>query len=116
MISAPRSSYGTIASGNTVVKNAADRAEVLRKVGGDCLCVETEAAGLMNTFPCLVVRGIRRLRRRAQERPLAAIRRRHSGSAMRKELLGVLDEGEVARAKTAIDLLGQGNASIAYSD
>ncbi len=46
----PEIHYGVIASGNAVVKDAADRAEVVRRLGG-CLCVETEAAGLMNNFP-----------------------------------------------------------------
>ncbi|RSL48978.1 hypothetical protein CEP54_012655 [Fusarium duplospermum] len=31
---------------------------ILQRVGEECLCVEMEAAGLMNTFPCLVIRGI----------------------------------------------------------
>ncbi|ERF71343.1 hypothetical protein EPUS_03498 [Endocarpon pusillum Z07020] len=46
--------YGTIASGNQVVKNARKRDQMLE----NCLCFETEAAGLMNDFPCLVIRGI----------------------------------------------------------
>ncbi|KAJ0420814.1 hypothetical protein BJY00DRAFT_283615 [Aspergillus carlsbadensis] len=47
--------YGTIASGNKVIKNPKER-DLLLRMG--CLCVETEAAGLMNDFPCLVIRGI----------------------------------------------------------
>ena len=50
--------YGIIASGNTLVKDAATRDKVAEHVGGKCLCVEMEAAGLMNHFPCLVIRGI----------------------------------------------------------
>ncbi|KAK3899755.1 hypothetical protein C8A05DRAFT_46266 [Staphylotrichum tortipilum] len=50
--------YGIIASGNTLVKDAAARDMVAEHVGEECLCVEMEAAGLMNTFPCLVIRGI----------------------------------------------------------
>ncbi|KAL4756031.1 uncharacterized protein BDW70DRAFT_166850 [Aspergillus foveolatus] len=50
--------YGTIASGNTLVKDAATRDRIVADLGGDCLCVEMEAAGLMNHFPCLVIRGI----------------------------------------------------------
>lgn len=49
--------YGTIASGNQVMKNAIIRDELSAKFGG-ILCFEMEAAGLMNTFPCLVIRGI----------------------------------------------------------
>ena len=54
----PETHYGIIASGNTLVKDAATRDRVAEHVGGKCLCVEMEAAGLMNHFPCLVVRGI----------------------------------------------------------
>jgi hypothetical protein len=50
--------YGIIASGNTLVKDAAARDEIAELAGSDCLCVEMEAAGLMDQFPCLVIRGI----------------------------------------------------------
>jgi len=49
--------YGTIASGNRVIRNAAERDKVSAELGG-VLCFEMEAAGLMNSFPCLVIRGI----------------------------------------------------------
>jgi nucleoside phosphorylase len=49
--------YGTIASGNQVIKDAAKRDEISADLDG-VLCFEMEAAGLMNSFPCLVVRGI----------------------------------------------------------
>jgi hypothetical protein len=49
--------YGVIASGNQVIRNAAERDKVNVELGG-VLCFEMEAAGLMNSFPCLVVRGI----------------------------------------------------------
>jgi nucleoside phosphorylase len=49
--------YGTIASGNQVMKNAAQRDKISAGLGG-VLCFEMEAAGLMNSFPCLVIRGI----------------------------------------------------------
>jgi nucleoside phosphorylase len=49
--------YGTIASGNQVIKNALERDRVSKELGG-VLCFEMEAAGLMNNFPCLVIRGI----------------------------------------------------------
>ena len=45
---------GVIASGNQVIKDPAVR----DRLGNDCICFEMEAAGLMNDFPCLVVRGI----------------------------------------------------------
>jgi len=49
--------YGTIASGNQVMRDAAMRDKVSAELGG-VLCFEMEAAGLMVTFPCLVIRGI----------------------------------------------------------
>ncbi|KAJ5629830.1 hypothetical protein N7528_003487 [Penicillium herquei] len=49
--------YGNIASGNQVIKNAAERDRISLELGG-VLCFEMEAAGLMNEFPCLVIRGI----------------------------------------------------------
>lgn len=54
----PQFHYGTIASGNTLVKDANTRNKIVAQVPGDCLCFEMEAAGMMNNFPCLVIRGI----------------------------------------------------------
>ncbi|TIA19350.1 purine and uridine phosphorylase [Aureobasidium pullulans] len=50
--------FGTIASGNMVMKDANMRDNISEQLGGHILCFEMEAAGLMNDFPCLVVRGI----------------------------------------------------------
>ncbi|KAJ5923674.1 hypothetical protein N7454_008919 [Penicillium verhagenii] len=58
----PRSShdpvihYGLIASGNQVLKHGPTRDNLTRDLG--ILCFEMEAAGLMDNFPCLVIRGI----------------------------------------------------------
>jgi ankyrin repeat protein/nucleoside phosphorylase len=49
--------YGLIASGNQVMKDGMERDKLSAELGG-VLCFEMEAAGLMNNFPCLVVRGI----------------------------------------------------------
>jgi hypothetical protein len=48
--------YGVIASGNGLIRNTAVRDRMSRDVRA--LCVEMEAAGLMNDFPCIVIRGI----------------------------------------------------------
>ncbi|KAH0529359.1 hypothetical protein TsFJ059_004114 [Trichoderma semiorbis] len=48
--------YGLIASGNQIMKDAIIRDKLIKEK--DVLCFETEAAGLMNQFPCLVIRGI----------------------------------------------------------
>jgi nucleoside phosphorylase len=49
--------YGTIASGNQVIRDGVERDRISAELGG-ILCFEMEAAGLMNHFPCLVIRGI----------------------------------------------------------
>jgi len=48
--------YGTIASGNSLMAHGASR----ERLRGEhkILCFEMEAAGLMNEFPCIVIRGI----------------------------------------------------------
>ncbi|KAI4730361.1 hypothetical protein E4T49_01752 [Aureobasidium sp. EXF-10728] len=46
----------TLASGNQVIKDAQTRDQIVKDLGGQTLCFEMEAAGLMNDFPCLVVR------------------------------------------------------------
>ncbi|KAE8406637.1 hypothetical protein BDV37DRAFT_280595 [Aspergillus pseudonomiae] len=48
--------YGLIASGNQVVKHGRTRDKLAREIG--ILCFEMEAAGLMDDFQCLVIRGI----------------------------------------------------------
>jgi nucleoside phosphorylase len=53
---APNIHYGTIASGNQVMRHGQTREQLRRE--SDVLCFEMEAAGLMNSFPCLVIRGI----------------------------------------------------------
>ncbi|KAJ6086763.1 hypothetical protein N7467_005677 [Penicillium canescens] len=50
--------YGLIASGNQVVKDGILRDTINSRLGGNVLCFEMEAAGLMNEFRCVVIRGI----------------------------------------------------------
>ncbi|KAJ6070586.1 hypothetical protein N7467_011905 [Penicillium canescens] len=50
--------YGTIASGNSVVKDAKMRDLYANDPDLNILCFEMEAAGLMNNMPCLIIRGI----------------------------------------------------------
>ena len=47
--------YGTIASGSRVVKHSQTRDNLAAQY--NVCCIEMEAAGLMDNFPCLVVRG-----------------------------------------------------------
>ncbi|KAG8677733.1 hypothetical protein FPOAC2_03839 [Fusarium poae] len=50
--------YGLIASGDTLITDATSRNKLNKDLGGKVLCLEKEASGLKNNFPCLVVRGI----------------------------------------------------------
>ncbi|KAF4964161.1 hypothetical protein FSARC_7890, partial [Fusarium sarcochroum] len=52
----PTIHYGLIASANQLMKDAILRDQLADEMG--MLCFEMEAAGLMNHFPCLMVRGI----------------------------------------------------------
>ena len=53
---APMVHYGLIASGDKLMKDAQIRDKLANEK--EVLCFEMEAAGLMNHFPCLVIRGI----------------------------------------------------------
>jgi nucleoside phosphorylase len=92
--------YGTIACGNTLVKDAVYRDEVvgwLRKQNVDPLCFEMEAAGLMNAFPCLLIRGVCDY----GDSHKNDVWQRHAAmtaAAFAKEYLRFVDVGEVRRA------------------
>ncbi|OLN96219.1 Ankyrin-3-like protein 3 [Colletotrichum chlorophyti] len=52
----PQIHYGGIASGSQVIKSGRTRDEIAKKLG--VVCFEMEAAGLMDNFACIVIRGI----------------------------------------------------------
>ncbi|GKU12090.1 unnamed protein product [Fusarium langsethiae] len=52
----PAIHYGLVASSSRLMKDAVTRDALAAKKG--VLCFEMEAAGLMNHFPCLAIRGI----------------------------------------------------------
>ena len=52
----PTIHYGLIASANQLMKDALIRDKLAAEK--DVLCFEMEAAGLMNHFPCLIIRGV----------------------------------------------------------
>ena len=90
--------YGTIASGNQVIKHAAERDTVSKEFGG-VLCFEMEAAGLMNNFPCLVIRGIcdyADSHKNKKWQPYAA----GTAAACAKEVLSVLPRAEIEKVPT----------------
>ncbi|PVH92359.1 ankyrin [Periconia macrospinosa] len=91
--------YGTIASGSQVIKNAVERDKVSAELGG-VLCFEMEAAGLMNNFPCLVIRGIcdyADSHKNKRWQSYAA----GTAAAYAKELLSVIPPADVANIRKA---------------
>ncbi|KAL2820250.1 nucleoside phosphorylase domain-containing protein [Aspergillus cavernicola] len=48
--------YGLIASGNQLMRSAHERDKLGKE--HNVLCFEMEGAGIMNSFPCLIIRGI----------------------------------------------------------
>ncbi|KAI4751095.1 Pfs, NACHT and ankyrin domain protein [Aureobasidium sp. EXF-3400] len=100
----PRVHYGVIASGNKLVKDAAERDLILKESGEDCICLEMEAAGLMNSFPCLIVRGIcdyADSHKNDDWQEYAAA----TAAAYVKEYLGFVDNQDLTHTKRAIEVL-----------
>ncbi len=96
--------YGLIASGNQVIKEAEVRNSSNERLGGHVLCVEMEAAGLMNDFPCIVIRGIcdyadSQKNKDWQEHAAAA------AAACAKELLEYVQPSDVDRERPVKDIL-----------
>lgn len=94
--------YGTIASGNQVMRHGATRERWRRE--SDVLCFEMEAAGLMNAFPCLVIRGIcdyadSHKNKRWQGYAAA------TAAAYAKELLRIIPSTQVADTRTANEVI-----------
>jgi nucleoside phosphorylase len=90
--------YGTIASSNQVIKDGLTRDRLSSELGG-ILCFEMEAAGLMNSFPCLVIRGIcdyADSHKNKSWQPYAAA----TAAACAKELLSIIPVAEVAKTHT----------------
>lgn len=98
--------YGLIASGNQVIKDAPVRDKINKELGGHVLCVEMEAAGLMNNFPCIVIRGICDYadshKNKDWQEYSAAV-----AAAFAKELLGYVQPSDVDGERTAKDMLSQ---------
>lgn len=89
--------YGTIASGNQVMRDGQSRDWVSQELGG-VLCFEMEAAGLMNSFPCLVVRGIcdyADSHKSKTWQPYASV----TAAACAKEILLIIPEDAVAETR-----------------
>lgn len=95
----PRVHYGIIASGNQLIRNAKMR-DILAKEDPGILCFEMEAAGLMDQFPCLVIRGISDYTDSHKSdvwQPYAA----SVAAAYAKELLSVISARQIWKATPA---------------
>ncbi|KAH6665243.1 Pfs domain protein [Halenospora varia] len=91
--------YGLVASGDKVMKDAGTRDRVAGELG--ILCFEMEAAGLMDNFPCLVVRGIcdyADSHKNKQWQGYAAA----TAAAYAKELLSVMPASQVEEMPTLL--------------
>jgi len=98
----PKFHYGTIGSANTVIKDAGLREELRRAL--NIMCVEMEAAGLMDSFPCLVIRGIcdyADSHKNKKWQPYAAA----TAAAYMKELLSVIPPKDVVKVSLATDVV-----------
>jgi nucleoside phosphorylase len=98
--------YGLIASGNQVVKDAAFRDGLNKGLGGGVLCIEMEAAGLMNNLPCIVIRGICDYadshKNKDWQEYAAAV-----AAAFAKELLEMVQPNDVNTERQISDILNQ---------
>ncbi|EEA28309.1 hypothetical protein TMatcc_003365 [Talaromyces marneffei ATCC 18224] len=95
----PRVHYGIIASGNQLIRDAKMR-DILAQEDPGILCFEMEAAGLMDQFPCLVIRGISDYtdsHKTEVWQPYAA----SVAAAYAKELLSVISARQIWKATPA---------------
>ncbi|KAJ3538217.1 hypothetical protein NM208_g6003 [Fusarium decemcellulare] len=103
--------YGTIASGNQVIKDGQTRDKLSKEFG--VLCFETEAAGLQD-FPCLVIRGIcdyadSHKNKMWQEYAAA------TAAAFAKELLSIIPPRRVLQEKPITQLVSIANEHLQVS-
>lgn len=100
----PRIHYGLIASGNTLIKDAITRDRISKVVGEGCMCFEMEAAGIMDRFPCIVIRGICDYadshKNDRWQRYASA-----TAAAYAKELLGFVPTAQLQATQRAIDAI-----------
>lgn len=98
---APLIHFGIIASGNGVMRHGGTR-DRLRK-DHDVLCFEMEAAGLMDRFPALVIRGIcdyADSHKNKRWQPYAAA----TAAAFAKELLSFIPQEKVTVTRAVTDM------------
>ena len=85
------------------MESASERDRVSAQLGG-VLCFDREAAGLMNSFPCLVIRGIcdyADSHKNKKWQPYAA----GIAAAYAKELLSVIPPADVEKTRKAAEAI-----------
>lgn len=102
----PAIHYGLVASANQLMKDANIRDKLAAEKG--ILCFEMEAAGLMNHFPCLVIRGIcdySDSHKNKEWQGFAAM----AAAAYAKDLLLRIAPNKVEEMQRAVDKLNSGS-------
>jgi nucleoside phosphorylase len=98
--------YGLIVSGNQVIKDAIFRDMLNNELGGNVRCVQMEAAGIANNFPCLIVWGIcdyaNSHKNKAWQKHVAA-----EAAAYAKALLLVVQPTEVQQDRLLNDAISE---------
>ncbi|KAI8257409.1 Heterokaryon incompatibility protein 6, OR allele [Colletotrichum sp. SAR 10_98] len=98
--------YGLIASGNQVIKDATYRDQINKNLNGNAPCIEMEAAGLIDDFPCLVIRGISDYadshKNNMWQEHAAAV-----AAALTKELLENVQPVEVESERTVLEKIAR---------
>lgn len=99
--------YGLIASGNQVIKDSKYRNKLNKDLGSNVLCIEMEATGIVNNFPCLVIRGICDYsdshKNKAWQEHAAAV-----AAAYAKELLVFIQPTELQGERLIKDVMNEG--------
>ncbi|KAF5662920.1 nacht ankyrin domain-containing protein [Fusarium circinatum] len=99
----PKIHYGIVASANQVIKHGRTRDQLAKEL--DAICFEMEAAGLMNSFPCLVIRGVcdyADSHKNKQWQPYAAM----TAAAYAKELLSVISTDRIKQKSKPTSSVG----------
>ncbi|KAL3703899.1 hypothetical protein TMatcc_009589 [Talaromyces marneffei ATCC 18224] len=105
--------YGTIASGNQVMKDGVTRDRISVELGG-VLCFEMEGAGLAGAFPSAVIRGIcdyADSHKNKSWQPYAAA----TAAAFAKELLRVVPAEEIAKTNISGRISGTEKYRVSFS-
>jgi nucleoside phosphorylase len=105
----PQIHYGVIASADEDIACAITRNQAKEELG--VICFEREAAGLMDNFPCLVIRGIcdyADTHKSARWQGYAAA----MAAAFAKELLGTLHPQDVYNVPTIMEVMNAGTSTL----